>query len=302
MTTEPMPHSGHYFGDQRDLWWNYDFIELMSKRWELGAVRTVLDVGCGIGHWGFTLAPFFSSKTKLYGIDPESAWVEKAAKRAQEKGISERFHYQMGTAEKIPFEDNTFDMVTCQTVLIHVTDVDTALKEMLRVLKPGGLLAVAEPNNIAPLLIFNTLNVEEPLDGLMEHIRFHISCERGKKALGLGYNSVGDVLPYAFSKQGLDNIQVYLSDKTSLMIPPYQTDEQRILLKQIQDWENQEILVWPRDETKRYYLAGGGTENEFERIWKNLIKDAKESIQAIKDKKLSSTNATVMYLISGRKA
>ncbi|OJV96815.1 MAG: hypothetical protein BGO43_00830 [Gammaproteobacteria bacterium 39-13] len=273
----------------------------MAKRWDLGAVRTVLDVGCGIGHWGFTLAPFLNSKTKLYGIDPEPAWVEKATTRAQEKGISERFHYQIGKAEKIPFEDNTFDMVTCQTVLIHVADVDTALKEMIRVLKPGGLLAVAEPNNTAPLLIFNTLNIDEPLDGLMEHIRFHITCERGKKALGLGYNSVGDVLPCAFSKQGLDNIQVYLSDKTSLMIPPYQTDEQKILLKQIQDWENQEILVWPREETKRYYLAGGGSESEFERIWKNLIKDTKESIQAIKNDKLSSTNATVMYLISGRK-
>lgn len=301
MKTEQVPHSGHYFGDQRDLWWNYDFIELMAKRWDLGSVRTVLDVGCGVGHWGFTLAPFFSPDTQVHGIDPESVWIEKATKRAQEKGIDAQFHYQVATAQKIPFEDNIFDMVTCQTVLIHVPDIKVALKEMIRVLKPGGLLAVAEPNNIAPLLIFNTLNVNEPLDALFEHIRFHITCERGKAALGLGYNSAGDILPDAFSQQDLDKIQVYLSDKTSLMIPPYQSHEEQIWLKQIQDWEQQEILVWPQEETKRYYLAGGGTESEFNRIWAKLIKDSKQSMQAIKDKKLSSTNATVMYLISGRK-
>ncbi|MGE3318563.1 MAG: class I SAM-dependent methyltransferase [Candidatus Berkiella sp.] len=301
MKTEHAPHSGHYFGDQRDLWWNYDFIELMAKRWDLSSVRSVLDIGCGIGHWGFTLAPFFNNDTQVQGIDPESAWVKKATQRAKEKGVHQQFHYQIGKAEQIPFEDNSFDMVTCQTVLIHVSDINVALKEMIRVLKPGGLLAVAEPNNIAPLLIFNTLSINEPLDNLLEHIQFHITCERGKQALGLGYNSVGDILPYAFSRHNLDNIQVFLSDKTSLMIPPYQSEEEQILFKQIQDWENQEILVWPRDETKRYYLAGGGAEKDFERIWTKLINASNESIQAIKDKKLSSTNATVMYLISGRK-
>ncbi len=301
MTNEHMPHSGIYFGDQRDLWWNYDFIELMAKRWDLASVRSVLDVGCGIGHWGFTLQPFISKETQMYGIDPESTWVEKATDRAREKGLDSQCHFQLGTAENIPFKDNSFDMVTCQTVLIHVADINVALKEMIRVLKPGGLLAVAEPNNIAPLLIFNTLNVNEPFDDLLEHIRFHITCERGKQALGLGYNSVGDILPYAFSKQNLNNIQVFLSDKTSLMIPPYDTKEEKTLLKHINESENKEIIVWPVDESKRYYLAGGGTELEFEKIWTKLIKDAKESIEGFKNKTLSSTNATVMYLISGRK-
>ncbi len=152
-----------------------------------------------------------------------------------------------------------------------------------------------------PPLIFNNLNVDEPLDNLLEHIRFHGICERGKKALKLGYNSIGDILPFAFSKQKLNNIQVYLSDKTSPMIPPYRSKEEQILLKQINEWEDQEILVWPKDETKRYFLAGGGSEIEFEAMWNKQIKESKENIEAIKNETLSSTNATVMYLISGRK-
>ncbi len=296
-----MPHSGHYFGDQRDLWWNYDFLELMAKRWDLSSVHSVLDVGCGIGHWGFTLAPFLNDKSQISGIDPEPRWIEKATERAREKNLERQFHYQIGKAEQIPYEDNTFDMVTCQTVLIHVRDPSIALKEMIRVLKPGGLLAVAEPNNLAPLLVFNNLNVNDPVDEVLMAIQFYMMCERGKQALGLGYNSIGDILPFTFSQQGLRKIQIYLSDKTSPLIPPYLSREAQILLDQIKAWEGQEILTWPKEETKQYFLAGGGIEAEFEEIWQALLKDFKKNMQAFKDKTLSTTGTTLMYLISGRK-
>ncbi|MGC1181960.1 class I SAM-dependent methyltransferase [Legionella sp.] len=70
--------------------------------------------------------------------------------------LSKRYSYQQGNANNIPFEDNTFDMVTCQTLLIHVGDVDHVLSEMIRVLKPGGLLVTVEPNNIARSLCLST--------------------------------------------------------------------------------------------------------------------------------------------------
>ena len=44
-------HSQQYFNETRNSWWNHDFLELMSKRWNLGNVTTMLDVGCSIGHW-----------------------------------------------------------------------------------------------------------------------------------------------------------------------------------------------------------------------------------------------------------
>src|SRR5687767_11206229 len=50
-------HSAETFIESRDLWWNADFLDLCRKRWNLAKVRTVLDVGCGVGHWGRTLAP-----------------------------------------------------------------------------------------------------------------------------------------------------------------------------------------------------------------------------------------------------
>ena len=157
--TIKQPHSVSVLTDIRDYWYSPDFIELMAKRWELTQVETILDVGCGIGHWGQLLAPFLSSKMHMIGIDPEELWIEKATERAQQKGLASRTTYQIGTAEVIPFPDHSFDMVTCQTVLVHVKDATVALNEMLRVLKPGGLIAVAEPNNLISRLVLNNFNL-----------------------------------------------------------------------------------------------------------------------------------------------
>src|SRR3989344_8725537 len=113
-------HSEEYFGEQRDYWWNYDFLELMSKRWKLDDVHLVLDVGCGIGHWGQLLAPILPKYSKVIGIDRESDWIDKAQVRAKKLGLDKQYSYQKGTAQNLPFEDNHFDLVTCQTLLIHV--------------------------------------------------------------------------------------------------------------------------------------------------------------------------------------
>lgn len=301
MTHESLPHSGHYFGDQRDFWWNYDFLELMAKRWQFSQCHSLLDVGCGVGHWGHILAPFLPKNCQIQGIDPEEKWIAIAKEKVNKTPSSVSFHYQVGSVEKLPFADNTFDMVTCQTVLIHVADPLIALQEMLRVLKPGGLIAVAEPNNIAPLLVFDNISIREPMDNLLESIRFHLMCEKGKQALGLGYNSIGDLLPEYFAKQHLHQIQIYLSDKTSALIPPYQSKEEQVIIEQSKTWANQEIAIWPKAETKKYYLAGGGTAEKFETHWKQTLTNMQELQTQLQNKLFYSVGTCLMYLISGRK-
>ncbi len=147
-TNDVVPHSGDYFGEQRDLWWNRDFLELFSQRWDLRNISSVLDVGCGIGHWGRAIGQVLPKDATMIGVDMEQEWVDKAQSIAKDYGLDKRFSYQVGDATKLNFPDETFDMVTCQTLLIHLQDPIAALKEFLRALKPGGLLAVAEPNNL----------------------------------------------------------------------------------------------------------------------------------------------------------
>jgi len=87
-TTEarPVPHSGEYFGAQRNFWWNADFIAMTAKRWSLHTCSSMLDVGCGVGHWARTLFPHLASGAKVIGVDAEAAWVSRAADMAEAAG------------------------------------------------------------------------------------------------------------------------------------------------------------------------------------------------------------------------
>jgi 2-polyprenyl-3-methyl-5-hydroxy-6-metoxy-1,4-benzoquinol methylase len=97
------PHSAEYFGDTRDHWWNKDFLRLMSERWALDVVGDVLDVGCGVGHWGMLLASVMRDDVRVTGIDREPTWVEQATVRARERGLAGRFSYRQGEAQRLPF-------------------------------------------------------------------------------------------------------------------------------------------------------------------------------------------------------
>ena len=65
---ERKPHSAEYFGEYRDFWWNSDFLKLMANRLQLDQAKTVLDVGCGIGHWGQILAPVLPKDVRHVNI------------------------------------------------------------------------------------------------------------------------------------------------------------------------------------------------------------------------------------------
>lgn len=301
VNNETKPHSQDFFGEWRDYWWNKDFIELMAKRWQLETVASVLDVGCGIGHWGRVLAPFLGAHAGLTGIDREAVSINTATETANKAGLSERFKYLVGSAEALPFPDSSFDMVTCQTVLIHVPNVQLVLREMIRVLKPGGLLVAAEPNNMAAHLVESSLSFDDPIETKLRRVHFALTCEKGKTALGLGHNSIGDLLPGLFANESLADIRVYLSDKASPYIPPYVTPEQQANAKQAFEWAAQEFFYWSYDESKKYFLAGGGSNEEFELMWSAARENSKRFVSSLKNKTLHCGGAGVFYLVSGRK-
>src|SRR5688500_8027060 len=76
-------HSAEHFGDTRDHWWNADFLGLMAERWKLGEVRSVLDVGCGVGHWGALLGTLLPGDARVIGVDRDATWVQRATERAE---------------------------------------------------------------------------------------------------------------------------------------------------------------------------------------------------------------------------
>jgi len=101
----------------------------------------ILDAGCGPGTYGIMLA---QEGNKVTGVEISPKAVEVANERAKGKGVN--FSASIGDLEKLSFEDNSFDVCFCGWVLHHFPDMDTAVAELYRVLKPGCKIALAEPN------------------------------------------------------------------------------------------------------------------------------------------------------------
>ena len=125
-------HSADWFGEQRDYWWNRDFLDLMAVRWKLSEASSLADVGCGLGHWSQLLYPYLRSPAKLTGIDREARWVVEAELRFQRafpKTTPDHYTFLQGDAGKLPLPDSSFDVVTCQTVLMHLKEPLEALRD-----------------------------------------------------------------------------------------------------------------------------------------------------------------------------
>jgi SAM-dependent methyltransferase len=298
---EHSSHSAEYFGDTRDYWWNADFIELMAKRWRLHRVREALDVGCGVGHWGRLLSGVLPEQARVTGVDRDPFWIEKAKERAQARGQEGRFHYLVGVAEQLPFADDSFDLVTCQTVLIHARDPRATIAEMIRVTRPGGLIAVAEPNNAVGALLLDASTLDAPIDEILALARFQLTCERGKEALGEGNNSAGDRIPALFHALGLEGVRVYLSDKASLLLPPYDSPEQRALVEEMRDLSQREFWIWNRADTLRYFTAGGGTAEAFEACWAVGREQRRRAVDGLAAGTFTTAGGGCAYLVSGTK-
>ncbi len=103
--------------------------------------KQVLDVGCGIGK---TSAAFAKRGSSVVGVDISARMVEWARETAEREGVIDRVEFKTADARQLPFDDATFDVVLCESVLAFVLDKDRALGEFIRVCKPGGWVGLNE--------------------------------------------------------------------------------------------------------------------------------------------------------------
>jgi demethylmenaquinone methyltransferase/2-methoxy-6-polyprenyl-1,4-benzoquinol methylase len=111
-------------------------------RWALGRHglrkgHLFLDVACGTGQVAVEAAKILGSAEPVTCLDPSEGMLSVAKKKL-------RARFVLGRAEQLPFADNSFDFLTMGYALRHVTGLEEAFREYLRVLKPGGKVLILE--------------------------------------------------------------------------------------------------------------------------------------------------------------
>jgi SAM-dependent methyltransferase len=136
----------------------------------------VLDVGCGTGLF---MSPFISWGCKdIYGVDGPTDCADRATKR----GYKEVKFVDDLCEDRLPYDDNSFDLVVCKDVFEHLLNPVHSLDEIRRVLKPGGHLLLHVPNHFplygrVKFLFTNNLDTFSFFPGssrwTFPHIRFY---------------------------------------------------------------------------------------------------------------------------------
>ena len=100
----------------------------------------VLDIACGTGN----AIPHFDSSNEYIGLDLSYSMLKQAVKKAKKKTF-QKMHFIQGNAEKLHFEDESFDFVLMDTSLHMIPKYQLAIVETARVLKKGGVFVCSTP-------------------------------------------------------------------------------------------------------------------------------------------------------------
>ena len=155
----------------------------------------VLDFGCGPGTISVGLAKRVAPG-ELHGVDMEESQVEIAKAVARANGVDNAI-FHVGDVTELPFEDNYFDAAHCHMVLMHVPETADVLREIKRVLKPGGVIASRE--------MINDSCFSQPDFGVL---RYAWDMFSDLLAADDGHPQMGKELKERFVEAGFTNIRV----------------------------------------------------------------------------------------------
>jgi ubiquinone/menaquinone biosynthesis C-methylase UbiE/uncharacterized protein YbaR (Trm112 family) len=113
---------------------------------------TILDVGCAQGR---STAPFINKTNTVIGFDISKKMIETGNNRFKKSNYPP--YYFVGDATCIPIDTNSVDIIVLYGVLHHMTPLKTAIKEIVRILKPGGLILSLENNRTPLRFLFDIL-------------------------------------------------------------------------------------------------------------------------------------------------
>jgi arsenite methyltransferase len=120
----------------------------LAELCHIGESKSILVVGCGVG-----MTPCYMVKRygcSVVGVDLSEKMIERSKQRAGREGVGDKVEFRVADAQDLPFENDTFDAVLCESVLAFIEDKQKAVNEFARVTSPGGYAGFNEVTWIEP--------------------------------------------------------------------------------------------------------------------------------------------------------
>ncbi len=108
----------------------------------IAEAREVLNVGCGIGVGSTYIAKKYNCR--VVGVDLSEKMIEWSWQRAREEHLEDKIEFRVANVLELPFDADRFDIVFCESVLAFVGDKLRAIRECIRVTRPGGYVGLNE--------------------------------------------------------------------------------------------------------------------------------------------------------------
>lgn len=143
-----------------DIWWRKKAIRQLQQL----SPKNVLDVATGTGDVAIMTSRMLKPE-KITGIDISEGMLELGRKKIDKLGLSAQIELKKADSEVIPFEASQFDAITVAFGVRNFQNLDKGLKEMYRVLQPGGKLVVLEFSKSKNILFNFYMNVVTPAIG-----------------------------------------------------------------------------------------------------------------------------------------
>lgn len=136
--------SGEYDGLNRvisfgiDIKWRKKVVDIVKAT----NPENILDIATGTGDLAINLAE--TSAKKIIGLDISSGMLDVGKQKIKAKKLDQKIDMVIGDSENMPFDDNTFDAITVAFGVRNFETLENGLKDILRVLKPGGIFVILE--------------------------------------------------------------------------------------------------------------------------------------------------------------
>ena len=109
-----------------------------------GTPQRILDVACGTGDSTISIAKAAAEGSEVIGADISEGMMALVTEKAEKAGVADRIRLQVADGEALPYEEGSFDRVTCAFGIRNFEHKEKGLEEFLRVLKPNGRAVILE--------------------------------------------------------------------------------------------------------------------------------------------------------------